>query len=77
MDQNTHHMHIDNALDLDGDDISFDDTRVGISVFHGGDDDESRRRINVVIVDGKIYVEQYADNGGTHVHTTVIDAIGA
>lgn len=61
-----------NVLDSNGDEIGFDEDRVQISIMF---DTPASHRVNIVVVDGKVHIEQFILHGDDHIHSTIVDLV--
>lgn len=59
------------AYDSNAEEVGVEDHRAQFSVMF-----EEGARVNIVIVDGKVHVEQFRESGDIHMHTTTVDLVG-
>lgn len=73
-------MFISQVCDMEGNEVQGEDQMTQVSVFV--EEGSKSVRVNIVVKDGKVYVEQYdrsddgTDDDQRHVHSTVVDIYG-
>lgn len=73
-------MFISQVCDMEGNEVQGEDQMTQVSVFV--EEGSKSVRVNIVIKDGKVYIEQYdrsddgTDDDQRHVHSTIVDIYG-